>query len=387
MISERLQPVRSICDGVPVYGYGYTYIWGVSPTFAKGIQLQQGNSSPKKKIKPKKSWEIKTNKLGAAKDLPRTELLDFQPQLSIRLIDGDRDTFWCSRPQNQPDYEPVWIRIDLAKESLIKAVVLVPREDNKGMPSDLTIKVSRDSWHWETVYGNPSYIVPADIKPRVFSFEPIRAKQVWIIGRNVPEVYFQTYSFSLAEVEVIDETGDNLALASRGAGVTVSSTSHEVLVRELHGMLWPVHYDLGLKWVRVSFAAGILNWHSVEQEKGKYVIDPMSDETITECVRNGVNVVLCLGFTNWLYTPQGRRDPKLAKQTWLNQEGPTLVPGGHGTLPSITVHGMLEGYKNFVRFMVRHFKDRVKYFEIWNEEQAYFPNPAAYCEPQSRIMT
>jgi len=33
MGSERLQPVRSICDGVPVYGYGYTYIWGVSPTF------------------------------------------------------------------------------------------------------------------------------------------------------------------------------------------------------------------------------------------------------------------------------------------------------------------------------------------------------------------
>jgi len=28
MGAERLQPVRAICDGVPVYGYGYTYIWG-----------------------------------------------------------------------------------------------------------------------------------------------------------------------------------------------------------------------------------------------------------------------------------------------------------------------------------------------------------------------
>jgi len=376
MASERLQPVRSICDGVPVYGFGYTYIWGQSPTFTKGIQLQEGNDSPQKKIKPKKSWEIKANKLGAAPGLPSTALMDPQPQLSIRLIDGDYDTFWCSRPQAQPDVEPVWIRIDLVKESLIKAVALVPREDNKGMPSDLTIKVSQDSWHWKTVYENPSYTVPEDTKPRVFSFEPTRAKQVWVIGRNLPEVYFKTYSFSLAEVEVIDGTGDNLALASRGAGVTVSST------HAWGPMSWALHYDLGLKWVRVGFAGGILNWHSVEQEKGKYVVDPRGDETITECVKDGVNVVICLCSTNWLYTPQGHRDPKRAKQVWQTQEAWWYGndPGGHGTLPPITVPGMLEGYKNFVRFMVQHFKDRVKYFEIWNEEQMYFPSPAVYCE-------
>jgi hypothetical protein len=31
---------------------------------------------------------------------------------------------------------------------------------------------------------------------------------------------------------------------------------------------------------------------------------------------------------------------------------------------------MLKGYKNCVRFMVRHFKDRVRYYEIYNEEDA-----------------
>jgi len=383
MVSERLQPVRAICDGVPVYGYGYTYILGESPSFVKGIQLQQGNNLPKKKIKPKKSWEIETNKLGATPSLTRTPLMDFQPQLSIRLIDGDYDTYWCSRPQARPDFEPVWIRIDLAKESLIKAVILVPREDNKGMPSNLTIKVSCDSLQWETVYENSSYIVPADTKPRSFSFEPIRAKQIWVIGRNVPEIYHKTYSFSLAEVEVVDETGDNLALATKGAGVTVSSTHYGgVHPRELQEMLWPVHYDLGLKWVRVGFRSSPLDWHSVEQEKDKYVIDPRADETITECVRNGVNVVLCLGFTNWLYTPQGHRDPKQAKQVWQTQEGyfGQHVLGGHGTLPAAEGPVMLEGYKNYVRFMVRYFKDRVKYFEIWNEEQMYFTSPVAYCE-------
>lgn len=383
MTFERSQPVRTLCDGVPVYGYGHTYILGESPTFAEGVRLQEGNDSPQKKIKPKKSWEIKANKLGAATSrMPRTALMDPQPQLSIHLIDGDHDTFWCSRAQARPDVEPVWIRIDLAKESLIKAVVLVPKEDNKGMPSDLTIKVSRDGWHWKTVYENPSYVVPEDTKPRVFSFEPTQAKQIWVIGRDLTEVQFGTYSFSVAEIEVVGENGDNLALASRGAGVTVSSTHLGFpLARELHEMLWPVHFDLGLKWLRVAYWSSVLNWHFVEQEKGKYVIDPRGDEVITECVRNGVNVTLCLGFTNWLYTPQGQRDPKQVKQMWQTQERwYGNLPGTHGTLPPTTVPGMLEGYKNFVRFMVRYFKDRIKYFEIWNEEQMYFPSPAVYCE-------
>ena len=32
---------------------------------------------------------------------------------------------------------------------------------------------------------------------------------------------------------------------------------------------------------------------------------------------------------------------------------------------------LVEGYLNYVRVMVRHFKDRVKYFEIWNEWHPY----------------
>ena len=377
---RRLQPVRAVVDGVPVYSFGDTFVYGVSPDLLKGSKLQEGNDAPVRKIQPKKSWEISSNKMGATSPrLPRIELNDTEPFLCVHLLDGDPETCWISRSQAQPDVEPVWIRIDLAKESRVKSVVLVPRADNQGMPEDFTIQVSRDAWHWETVHENRNYAVPHDTRPREFSFEPRLVKQVWITARRCQAVEIKPmdfgFCFSLSGVEVIDENGENVALVSRGAGVTVSSTGRGAPDEKiLHDQLWPVHYDLGLKWVRVAYWDSVLNWHYVEQEKGKLVIDPLADQVMTECARNGVEVVLCLAYGNWLYTPQGKR--KLAKQVWE-------VP--HEIAPPPTTPEMLAGYKNFVRFMVRHFRDRIRYFEIWNEPCNNYswndkPDPKEYAQ-------
>lgn len=37
-------------SGVPVYAFGHTYVFGVSPDFRPGVVLQQGNDAPAKKI-------------------------------------------------------------------------------------------------------------------------------------------------------------------------------------------------------------------------------------------------------------------------------------------------------------------------------------------------
>jgi hypothetical protein len=370
--------VRGTCEGIPVYGFGYTYIYGVSPDFVRGTQLQVGNDSPVAKVRPKKSWEITENKLGATPPRePRTARTDQQPFLGLSVIDGDPDTYWSCRGQCQPDVEPAWVRIDLAVATLVKTVVIVPRADNLGMPNNLTIKVSRDAWHWETVYANPKYEVPRDTKPREFSFDARPVKQVWIIGSDLPLLGW-FYCMSIAGVEVIAENGENVALVSRGAGVTVSSCDFGISSeREMFQMLWPVHLDLGLKWVRVGYAGpGALNWNFVERVKGQYEVDPEADRAITQLADNGVNIVLCLAFTNWLYTPQGGPNPKDAKHTWEGTEAQSL-------LPRPDIPGMLEGYMNFARFMVRHFKDRALYYEIWNEQSGnygHMGDPKLYSE-------
>jgi hypothetical protein len=370
--------VRGKCEGIPVYGFGYTYIYGASPDFVRGTRLQVGNDSPVTKLRPKKSWEITENKLGATPPRePRTARTDQQPFLGLSVVDGDPDTYWSCRGQCQPDVEPAWVRIDLAVEARVKAIVIVPRADNLGMPGNLTIKVSRDAWHWETVYANPKYKVPKDTKPRVFSFDARPVKQVWIIGSDLPMLGW-FYCMSIAGVEVIAENDENVALVSRGAGVTVSSCDFGISSeREMFQMLWPVHLDLGLKWVRVGYAGpGALNWNFVERVKGQYEVDPEADRAITQLADNGVKVVLCLAFTNWLYTPQGGPDPKDVKHTWEGTEA-------QSRLPRPDIPGMLEGYVNFARFMVRHFKDRVLYYEIWNEQSGnygHMGDPKLYSE-------
>ena len=119
---------------------------------------------------------------------------------------------------------------------------------------------------------------------------------------------------------------------------------------------WSLHYDLGLKWLRVAFWTSVLQWHYVEQERGKYVIDPEADQTITEAKSYGVKVVMGLEYGNWLYTDTPKDNFAARLET---------MP--FDPAPAPWKEEDVQGYKNFVRFMVRHFKGRVYAWELWNE--------------------
>lgn len=374
---EDYATIEAHCEGVPVYAFGYTYVYGVSPDLDPDLKLQKGNDRIWTKIKPKKSWEIKSNKLGStpARE-PKTAANDDQPLLCVHLIDGDGESAWCSRGQTQPDVEPVWIRIDLAVERRVSSVVLVPHKEGMGggpkweglsqvnlvgqaFPKELTIKVSRDAWHWETVYENNSYTPPEDMEPEKFSFPARSVKQVWIIGKNIPMVLNFGHCFSISGVKVLDEKGDNLALLSRGAGVTVSSTHTGYgMDRYTQDMLWPIQYDLGYKWSRVGYDMGMFLWAYVEREKGKLQLDARADEAITEAAQNGVNIIMCLDKGNWLYAPHPKKKDRTRElmETYYDRPPEPIASPEY-----------LKGYLNYVRYMVQHFKNRVRYYEIMNE--------------------
>ena len=362
-------------DQVPVYAFGYTYVYGLSPDLLPGVKMQEGSANPVVKIKPKKSWEIKSNLCGSTPGRePKTMGNDDQPLLPIHLIDGDPETAWSSRSNGVPDRNPEWIRIDLPAESTISSVALVCSKVGpcvngclkvgKSLPKELTVKVSRDAAQWDTVYENKDFAGPND-GASVVKFGPRPAKQVWIIGNKLPNVGFWGHGFSIGEVEVRDTQGNNLALLSRGAGVQVSSTYYGFgMDRFTQDMLWPIQYDAGFKWLRVGYDMGMYLWSYVEREKGKLEVDRRADECITEAVNNGMNVIMCLDKGNWLYhDPPRKVDWKKARVRevmdtyWDHQGWPTDSPE------------MLAGYLRYVDFMVRHFKGRVAYYEICNEWQ------------------
>jgi hypothetical protein len=363
---------RAVCQGVPVWAYGYTYVLQSGPDLVAGLQIQRDNHNPQTKIPLKKSWQIRSNYLGAtAPRMPRTPENDYLPLEPINLIDGDLESCWSSRTKYTPDAEPAWVRVDLSREQPIAKIVLRKRQPvrkrsdmrdpgavdvGRGMPGQLTIRLSRDGQHWQTVFDGQTHDEPGR-EMFTCEFAPQPAKQIWIIGTELARVENWLYAFSIAEVEICDPQGRNLALASRGAGVTVSSTQHSMgNERETHRWLWPIHCDLGLKWVRVGYHDDPINWHWVEKHKGELRIDPETDAAITYLAERGVNVVFALGFGNRLYT---QADPR--------RKLPQLWEWYYELPAPPTTKEALRAWDRYVTFIADHFRDRVRYFEIWNE--------------------
>ena len=360
-------------DEIPVYAFGYTYVWGQSPDLQPGAMAQQGNLNPITKIQLKKSWEIESNLCGStpARE-PKTMWNDDQPLLPIHLIDGDTETAWSSRGMIAAADRPEWIRIDLPAESTIAAVNLVcsnvgpstvaKYRFGKSLPKDLTIKVSRDGKDWQTVYENSEF-TGSDAGANLITIQPQPAKMVWVIGKTFANVGEWGPSFSLGQLEVLNPTGENLALVSRGSGVQVSTTHYGYgMDRFTQEMLWPIQYDLGFKWTRVGYDMGTFLWSYVEREKGVLRVDPRSDEVITEAHNNGMNVILCLDKGNWLY-----HDPP-RKTDWKKSRVREIMETyyDYPDWPSQSEE-LMQGYLRYVDYMVRHFKGRVAYYEICNE--------------------
>ena len=111
----------------------------------------------------------------------------------------------------------------------------------------------------------------------------------------------------------------------------------------------------------------------MEIEKGKLAIDPRADQSITECVRNGIHVIMVLDFKgNWRYqNPPRKTDWREARYREFN-DNYTDSPGHFFQNAE-----MKAGYLRYVEYMVRHFQDRVSIFELGNEWNASF-SPEQY---------
>jgi hypothetical protein len=404
---EDYATIEGLCNGVPIYSFSnIMYVYGQGPDLRPGLVYQEGNRRPAVKIKLKKSWEIKSNYCGCEHEMTvRTPLNDAQPLLPIHLIDGDPKTVWSSWGCTVPDGRPEWIRIDLPAESQLASVTLLackdfPQSDKtcygKAFPKEVEIQVSRDAWHWETVYENKN--VPVDDLKLDAAFKARPAKQVLIKANHFPKkCSSNSYVFSIGKVEVRDVAGNNLALVSRGAGVTVSSTSYEMMNdRYTQDALWgPLQYDLGNKWVRVGGDNGSFIWPFVEHEKGKLQIDKRADESLSECQRNGIRVILTLDFKgNWIYmNPPRKSNWREARFRELNDSY------NDSTGSALDSKEMFAAYLKYIEYMVGRFQDRVEYFEIGNEwdlhmnadtymREVFEPTYAAVkrVAPQAKVM-
>ncbi len=96
-------------------------------------------------------------------------------------------------------------------------------------------------------------------------------------------------------------------------------------------------FPLGIKWIRMGFWDSSLNWQKVASSQS---IPPGFDRAVSSLSRKGFHIVLNLGVGSGKQRPDSYRFKQSAE---------------------------VAAYTEYVKAMVHHFKDRIRYYEVWNE--------------------
>jgi hypothetical protein len=150
---------------------------------------------------------------------------------------------------------------------------------------------------------------------------------------------------------------------------------------------WTRMFDAGIKWARIGQyenSTDYTSWDWIERTRGEYSIAPEVEDYVNSLVENGVDIEMQLLYGNALYTSPAGRTPHII----------TPLPGSAHT-PDRSIYSVfwppktadqILAFTNYVRWMVKHFRRRVRYYEIWNEPNDEFWNPKPNPEEYGRLF-
>ncbi len=101
--------------------------------------------------------------------------------------------------------------------------------------------------------------------------------------------------------------------------------------------------ELGVK--RARFSINDLDSPKADWSKPEFSIDPSHDDFITSLAENEITITYVLSF-------------------WDKEH---VAQGGEVQSPRFKTEDEIQRYLAFVQFVVHHFKDRIEYYEVWNE--------------------
>lgn len=152
----------------------------------------------------------------------------------------------------------------------------------------------------------------------------------------------------------LKEIGKLKALSSDQIRGSSLSIGFETLDRMLFDpeMCYDKLAATGIKWARCQ-----TGWNRCETVKGQYDFKWL-DEVVDNLLKRGIQPWFNVGFGNKLYMPDA--------------QGEAAV----GWVPIYYGDEVLQSWGNYIKALAKHFKGRVKYYEIWNE-----PNVNSFWQP------
>lgn len=150
---------------------------------------------------------------------------------------------------------------------------------------------------------------------------------------------------------------------------------------------WTRIFDAGVNFARIGQyenSSDYTSWDWVERGRGEYSIAPEVEDQIDSLVENGVHIEIQLLYGNPLYTSPAGRLPQTI----------TPAPGGFHN-PDRSLYSVfwppktpeqLQAFSNYAVWMAKHFRGRAQYYEIWNEPNIDYWNPAPSPEEYGRLF-
>jgi hypothetical protein len=150
---------------------------------------------------------------------------------------------------------------------------------------------------------------------------------------------------------------------------------------------WTRMFDAGFKWIRIGQyenSSDYMSWDWVEQKRGVYASSPLLEDAVDSLVENGMDVQVQLLYGNQMYTAHSGKLPDVSVPE------PGSFHNDDRSMYSVfwppTTPDQIAAFNKYVAWTVDHFKDRIHYWALWNEQDIGYWNPYGNAEQFGHLL-
>jgi len=151
---------------------------------------------------------------------------------------------------------------------------------------------------------------------------------------------------------------------------------------------WTRMFDAGFKWIRIGQyenSSDYTSWDWIEQKRGVYAASQLLEDSVDSLIDNGMDVQVQLLYGNQMYTARSgkRPDVSLPEPGSFHNDDRSIYSV---FWPPLTPEQQA-AFNKYVAWTVDHFKDRIHYWALWNEQDIGYWNPWGNPEQYGHLLT
>jgi len=150
---------------------------------------------------------------------------------------------------------------------------------------------------------------------------------------------------------------------------------------------WTRMFDAGFKWIRIGQyenSSDRTSWDWIEQKRGVFSSSPELEDHVDSLVDNGMNIQVQLLYGNVMYTsPSGKLpDVSVPEPGSFHNDDRSL----YSVFWPPTTPDQIAAFNRYTAWMVNHFRDRIHYWALWNEQDIGYWNPWGNAEDFGKLL-